>query len=153
MESFRWAGILLLQLQGENFAHRLHLKVCHFQPVNCASKILYLQRYSTDFRNLCLSSKICGWVYELVSDISGMILAPDLDLLFLKWKNESCLPCHGGRTYRTRMLCNTETTRGQGEAIFNYPVHGRGPKITLISVRIWLTYNILTDKNRYYTRS
>ena len=36
--SFRWAGILLLQWQGENFAHRKHLKFCHFQPVNCASK-------------------------------------------------------------------------------------------------------------------
>ena len=38
VESFRRAGILLLQWQGENFAHRQHLKVCHFQPVHCASK-------------------------------------------------------------------------------------------------------------------
>ena len=38
MESFRRAGVLLSQWQGENFAHRQHLKVCHFQPVHCASK-------------------------------------------------------------------------------------------------------------------
>ena len=38
VESFRCAVILLLQWQGENFAHRHHLKVCHFQPVHCASK-------------------------------------------------------------------------------------------------------------------
>ena len=121
-ESFRGAGILLLQCQGENFAHRQYLKFCHFQPVHCASKnpksstvfnrfskslpqpedvegghlggsfrcalifllprqgenfahrqhlkfatfktytvqakILYLESYSTDFRNLCLSSKM-----------------------------------------------------------------------------------------------
>ena len=123
VESFRCAGILLLQWQGENFAHRQPLKFCHFQPVHCASrnpispkifnrlskslpqledvdggpfgwkvsgaqvfyflqwqgetlridniwnfatfnlytvpaKILYLQRYSTDFWNLWLSSKM-----------------------------------------------------------------------------------------------
>ena len=56
--SFRFAGILLLQWQGENFAHRQHLKFCHFQPVPFTSKILYLQRYLTDFRNLWLSSKM-----------------------------------------------------------------------------------------------
>ena len=38
VESFRRAGILLLQWRGENFAHRQHLKFCHFQPVQCASK-------------------------------------------------------------------------------------------------------------------
>ena len=38
LESFRCAVILLLQLQGENFAHGQHLKFCHFQPVQCASK-------------------------------------------------------------------------------------------------------------------
>ena len=38
-ESCRFAGILLLQWQGEHFAHRQHLKFCHFQPVHCASKI------------------------------------------------------------------------------------------------------------------
>ena len=37
-ESFRCAGILLLQWQGENLAHRQHLKFCHVQPVHCASK-------------------------------------------------------------------------------------------------------------------
>ena len=37
-ESFSCAGILLLQWQGESFAHRQHLKFCHFQPVHCASR-------------------------------------------------------------------------------------------------------------------
>ena len=37
-ESFRCAGILLLQWQGENLAPRQHLKFCHVQPVHCASK-------------------------------------------------------------------------------------------------------------------
>ena len=58
VESFRCAGILLLQWQGENFAHRQHLK---FPLSTCTLwqlEILYLQRYSTDFRNLCLSSKM-----------------------------------------------------------------------------------------------
>ena len=121
--SFRFAGILLLQSKGENFGHRQHLKFCHFQLVHfgsknsispkvfkwsskslpeledvegghfggmfqvrrcftfvmarwklwasttfeflplstctlytVAAKILYLQKYSTNFRNLCLSS-------------------------------------------------------------------------------------------------
>ena len=52
MGSFRCTGIFLWTWQGENFAHRQHLKVCHFQPVHCAAKILYLQMHSTDFRNL-----------------------------------------------------------------------------------------------------
>ena len=38
VERFRCAGILLFQWQGENFAHRQHLKVCHFQPLHCARK-------------------------------------------------------------------------------------------------------------------
>ena len=38
VESFRCAGILLLQWQGEKFAHRKHLKFCHFQPVHYACK-------------------------------------------------------------------------------------------------------------------
>ena len=39
VESFRRAGILPLQWQAENFAHRQHLKFCHFQPLHCARKI------------------------------------------------------------------------------------------------------------------
>ena len=38
LERFRCGGILFLQWQGENFAHRQHLKVFHFQPVHCATK-------------------------------------------------------------------------------------------------------------------
>ena len=147
VESFRCAGILLLQWQGENFANRQHLKVCHFQSVQCASKnryisngiqpifeifrsarrfwgracgckvsgaqvfyfsngkvrtlrieniwkfptfnlytvpakILYLQRYSTDFRNLLLSSKILRvgiWVESF--RCAGILL--------LQWQGEN----------------------------------------------------------------
>ena len=53
VESVRCAGILLLQWKGENFEHRKHLKFCHFQPCTlCQQKSIYLQWYSTDFRNL-----------------------------------------------------------------------------------------------------
>ena len=38
MESLWCAGILLLQWQGEKFAHRQHLKFRRFHPVHCASK-------------------------------------------------------------------------------------------------------------------
>ena len=38
VKSFRCAGILFLQWQGENFAHWQHLKFCHLQPLHCASK-------------------------------------------------------------------------------------------------------------------
>ena len=38
VESFRCARVLLLQWQGENFAHQQHFKFCHFQPVHCASR-------------------------------------------------------------------------------------------------------------------
>ena len=42
--------------QGENLAHVQHLKFPTFNLYTVTAKILYLQRYSTDFRNLCLSS-------------------------------------------------------------------------------------------------
>ena len=51
-------GVLLLQWQSENFAHRQNFKFCHFQPATVQAEILYLQRYSTNFRNLRLSSKM-----------------------------------------------------------------------------------------------
>ena len=35
---FQVRRYLLLQWQGENFAHRQPLKFCHFQPVHCASR-------------------------------------------------------------------------------------------------------------------
>ena len=38
VESFRCAGILLFQWQGEKFDNRKHLKVCHFQPADCVRK-------------------------------------------------------------------------------------------------------------------
>ena len=58
VESCRCAGILPLQLQGENFAHRQHLKFPTFNLHTVPAKILYLQRYSTEFRKLCFSSKM-----------------------------------------------------------------------------------------------
>ena len=57
VESFRCAGFLLLQRQAENFAHRHHLKFPTFNLFTVTAKILYLQRYSNDFRKLCFSSK------------------------------------------------------------------------------------------------
>ena len=51
-------------------------EICHFQPVQCASKIPYLQKYSTDFRNLCLSSKMLRvgiWV-ESVTCAGSLLL-------------------------------------------------------------------------------
>ena len=38
VESLRCARVLLLQWQGENFAHRQHFKFSNFQPVHCASR-------------------------------------------------------------------------------------------------------------------
>ena len=49
VESFRCAGILLLQWQGENFSHRQHLKFCHVQPVQCASKNPMYPKVFTEF--------------------------------------------------------------------------------------------------------
>ena len=82
VESLRYACILLLQWQGENFAYRENLKVCDFKPVHCARKIIYLQRYSTDFRNLCLSSKLLRggiWVESLRCAA----------ILLLQWQGEN----------------------------------------------------------------
>ena len=44
VESFRCAGILLLQWPDENFAHRQLLKFCHFQALHCARKIPISQK-------------------------------------------------------------------------------------------------------------
>ena len=59
VESFRCAGILLLQWQGENFGHRQTFEILPtFNLYTVPAKILYLQKCSTDFRNLCLGSKM-----------------------------------------------------------------------------------------------
>ena len=58
VESCIWAGILIFQWQRENFAHRQLWNFATFNLYTVPAKIQYLQRYSTDFRNLCLSSKI-----------------------------------------------------------------------------------------------
>ena len=49
---------LLLQWQGENFAHRQYLKFPTFSLLSVPAKILYLQSYWTDFRKLYFSSKM-----------------------------------------------------------------------------------------------
>ena len=82
VESFRRAGILLLQWQGENFAHVQHLKFANFRLYTVPAKILYLQRYSTDFRNLCHSAKmlrVCIWVESFKR--AGILL--------LQWQGEN----------------------------------------------------------------
>ena len=60
VESFNCGGILRLQWQWEIFVHWKQLKFCHIQPVHFVAKILYLQRYSTDFRNFP-SARRCWW--------------------------------------------------------------------------------------------
>ena len=68
VDSVRCAVVLLLQWQGENFAHRHHLKFCHFQHVYFASKNPISPRYWPNFRNLCFSSKMLRvgiWVESL----------------------------------------------------------------------------------------
>ena len=82
VESFTRAGILLLQWQSENFAHLQYLKFPTFKLYNVPAKILYLQRYSTDFRNLCLSRKTLRvgiWVKSLKR--AGILL--------LQWQSEN----------------------------------------------------------------
>ena len=51
VESFSCAGILILQWQGENIAHRQHLKFFHFQPLQCASKNPISQKVFNRFSN------------------------------------------------------------------------------------------------------
>ena len=57
--SFRCAGVLLLQWQGENFARIENIwNFATFNLYTVPAKTRYLKRYSTDFRNLWLSSKV-----------------------------------------------------------------------------------------------
>ena len=86
VESFRCAGSLLLLWQGEKFAHGQHLE---FLPLStcclCQQKILYLQTHSTDFRNLCLSSKMFSvriWV--------GSFQVAQVFLLFAMARKKLC---------------------------------------------------------------
>ena len=82
VESVSCAGILVLQWRGENFAHRQHLKFCHFQPVQCASKNPISPKVFNRFRNLCLSSKMLRvgiWVESFMC--AGILL--------LQWQGEN----------------------------------------------------------------
>ena len=87
VKSLRYAGILLLQWQRENFAHRQHLKFCpYLYPV--PAKIPYLQRYPIDFRNLFLRSKILRgriWVKRL--RCAGILLLQWQNVNFAPWQN------------------------------------------------------------------
>ena len=58
VENFRCAGVLPLKWQGENFAHRQHFKFPTFNLYTVPAKLPYLQRYTTDFRKHCFSSKM-----------------------------------------------------------------------------------------------
>ena len=69
-QSFRCADILLLQWQGENFAHRQHLKFCHFQPVHCARKNPISPKVFTRFSKFLASARRCwgrefGWKFQV----------------------------------------------------------------------------------------
>ena len=77
VESFRCAGILLLQLQGENFAHRQHLKFCHFQPVPRASRSAISPKIFNQF-----SKSIFGDKGSLLAQCTGW-----------KWQNFKCCRC------------------------------------------------------------
>ena len=81
VERFKRAGILLLQWQGENFAHVQHLKFPIFNLYPVTAKIPYLQRYSTDLRNLCHNSKILR-VGNLVENFRRAAI------LHLQWQAE-----------------------------------------------------------------
>ena len=76
VESVRYAGILLWQWQGENFTHRQHLK---FLPLStctlCQQKSYISERYSTDFQNLCLFSKMFNvGIWMVCSRCAGILL-------------------------------------------------------------------------------
>ena len=58
VESFSYTGILVLQWPGENLRIDNIWNFATFNLYTVRAKILYLQRHSTDFRNLCLRSKI-----------------------------------------------------------------------------------------------
>ena len=64
VESFMFAGIFLLQWQGENFAHRQHLKFCHFKPVHCASKNPISPNGIQPIFEIFASARRCwGWAF------------------------------------------------------------------------------------------
>ena len=70
LESFRCAGILLLQWQGENLAHRQHLKFCHVQPVHCASKNPISPKVFNRFSEIFASARRC-WRWPFGWKVSG----------------------------------------------------------------------------------
>ena len=63
VECLRCEAILLLQWKAENCAHRHHLKFCHFQPVVCVRKILYLQRYQRTFEIIASARRCWRWAF------------------------------------------------------------------------------------------
>ena len=68
-EDFTRAGILLLQWQGENLAHRQNLKFPTFNLYIVLAKIPYIQRYLTDFQNFaylkCVESGHLGRKFQV----------------------------------------------------------------------------------------
>ena len=64
VEIIRCTGILLLQLQGENFPHQQHLKFCHFQPVLCATKNPISPKGILPIFEMFASARRCwGWAF------------------------------------------------------------------------------------------
>ena len=68
---FKVRGILLLQWQGKNLRIDNIWKFATFNLNTVPAKILYLQTYSTDFRNLCLSAKLSRWGGAFEWKVSG----------------------------------------------------------------------------------
>ena len=81
VESFKRAGILLLQWQVKTLRIDNIWNFATFNLYTVPEKILYLQRYSTDFRNLCHNSKILR-VGNLVENFRRAAI------LHLQWQAE-----------------------------------------------------------------
>ena len=77
VESFSYTGILLLQWQGENLRIDNIWNFATFNAETVPVKILYLQMYWTDFRNLGLRSKMLTvgiWIESF--SYTGILVLP-----------------------------------------------------------------------------
>ena len=82
MESFRYAGVLLLKWQGENFADEQHLKFCHFQPVHCASKNnISPEVFARSSRSLSSSKMLTVGIWVECFNCAGILL--------LQWQSDN----------------------------------------------------------------
>ena len=75
VEGFRCAGILHLRWQDENFAHRQHLKFCHFLPVHRASKNAISPKVSNWFsKSLAPLEDVEGGIWVKSLRCAGILL-------------------------------------------------------------------------------